>query len=344
MSKIEFHTLSKKEKKDRKKAPMKTIIAFSTVLTIGGSGIDSTYNVASSDFVDAGLPAIAREVWHGQSFVRKHLFFLRMHAQAMFGPVAEWLFDPGFIALAIILASLIGALWIKASHGSQWWYKGAQGEVRGPFSTPCMFHWRSQGYIPDDLEVKCAAHASFTPLRELFPPPAVPFQSPPSPQPRSKSISMKELLPETAEHGNFEKEAFADMLRGQHEALENHAQDLEDEMIMTLEANLEEYVQSDDVSQQANRGEKESWDLLEKPLVVNPEELAEVQKWRAQRSVRRKAMELSQIRTSRYTADNKKRNSSEERIKKEFNKRSCDEMMSTLEAELEENLWSLMAK
>jgi len=324
---------------------MKTIIALSTVLCVSGSGIDSNYNDVSSEFMDAGLPEIAQEVWRGHGVVRKQLFFLQMHIQHLLGPLAEQLAAP--IAFALLLSVVATGLWIKASHPGRWWYKDAEGVVRGPFSTPCMKHWRTTGYLHDDLEIKYKANASFAPLRELFPAPSVPFQSPPTP-PGTKTVSLKDELE------CFEEEASADMLRAQHEAFENRAQDLEDEMIMTLEAELEESVVSDDVGQKAisKLKDKGLWNSFDKPQVVDEEELVQTRAWRANRQLHRKEIAQSQIQLSRYNADKihrrpcadkenaMKRNSSEERIQKQFNTWCYNEMISEHEAELDDNLLS----
>jgi hypothetical protein len=338
---------------------MKTIVAVSTMLCFSGSAIDSNYDVVSSDFVDAGLPEIAQEIWRGHGVVRRHVFFLQMHAKYLFGPVTEQLSGQGPTALAILAGILVAALWIKASYPSIWWYKDTEGVVRGPFSTLCMRHWRSKGYLPDDLEIKYTMNASFAPLRELFPAPAVPFQSPPTPQgTRPKPVPVKDDVAEEIEHGKlFEQEVSDDMLRAQHEAFENRSQDLEDEMMKALEAELEESVQSDGLGPKAISKEKDMklWDSLEKPQVVDEEGFAEMRVWHAKRSLRRKEMVRTQIQTSWCNADkilhrrsskdkenSMKRNSSEERIQKQLNTWISNEMTSAHEAELEENLWSLI--
>jgi len=331
---------------------MKTIIALSTVLCVGSSGIHSNYEDVSLEFLDAGLPEIAQEVWRGHGVVRRHLFFLQMHAQHLFGPLAAQLADPiAFVLLAIVLAAGF-KLWSKTSDPGRWWYKDGKGVVRGPFSTLWMKHWRATGYLPDDLEIKYAANATFAPLRELFPEPAVPFQSPPTPPgTRLQTVSLNEALEV------FQEEASADMLHAQHEAFEKRAQDLEDEMIMTLEAELEESVQSDDGGQPAvsKLKNKESWSSSSKPQVVDEEELTQIRAWRAKRQLHRKEMAQLQIQMSRYNADKTmcrhsskdkenamKRNSSEERIQKQFNAWCCNELMSEHQAALDESLSSLI--
>jgi hypothetical protein len=147
------------------------------------------------------------------------------------------------------------------------------------------------------------------------------------------------------------------MLRAQHEAFENRSQDLEDEMMKVLEAELEESVQSDGLGPKAISKEKDMklWDSLEKPQVVDEEGFAEMRVWHAKRSLRRKEMVRTQIQTSWCNADkilhrrsskdkenSMKRNSSEERIQKQLNTWISNEMTSAHEAELEENLWSLI--
>jgi len=287
--------------------------------------MDSNYDV---DFVDAGLPEIAREVWRGHGVVQKHLFFLQMHAQYLLGPLAE---QRILAALAIVAGIVVCVLLGKKSYPSVWWYKDSEGMVRGPFSTPCMMHWSAKGYLPDDLEIKYKINANFAPLRELFPEPAVPFQSPPTPPPRSKIPAVKEVLADATEDGTlFEQEVSADMLRAQHEAFESRAQDLEDEMIMTLEADLMACVQSDDVSQQAICKEKEkdleSWNSSGKPQNPDEQESLQMRKILYRRSIEDKENSM-------------KRNSSEERVRKELNEWLCNEMISQHEAELEESLW-----
>lgn len=337
-----------------KKRYVPTIIALSTILCVSGAGMDSNYDV---DFVDAGLPEIAREVWRGHGVVRQHLFFLQMHAQYLLGPLAE---QQILAALAIVVGILVGALaMIKKSYPSLWWYKDSEGMVRGPFTTSCMESWSSKGFLPDDLEIKYNVNASFAPLRELFPAPAVPFQSPPSPQrSRRKVVTVKDeptnatdhdvpmkgafagLLShaDETEHGTlFEKEVSADMLRDQHEAFENRAQDLEEEMVMTLEADLLRSVQSDDVGQQAitNTKDLESWNSFNKPqdMVVDEGESAE--------TLHRKEMVKGDTLKARRNTDKEnsmKRSSSEERIRQELSAWLCREMILQHEAELEESL------
>lgn len=323
---------------------MKVIAALFAVLCVGGSGTDLNYD--SSEFMDEGLPQIAHEVWRGQGVVRKQLFFLQMYAEQLIGPMRESF--PVSIAIAIVAILLAASLSIKDSHSLNWWYKDAEGVVHGPFSTLCMSHWRSTGYLPDDLEIKYAANASFAPLRELFPAPAVPFQSPPTP-PGTQSA------PPNYQVEVFEEEVSADMLRDQREAFESRAQDLEVEMIMTLEADLEDSVLSDDVGQQKfnNRKDNEACNSFFKPY--DEEELAEIRAWRAQRQLHRKELAESQIQTSRYNPEKTlnrgfskgkenamKRNSSEERIQKQFNTWCCNEIVSEHEAQLDESLASLI--
>lgn len=333
-----------------KKRYVPTIIALSTILCVSGAGMDSNYDV---DFVDAGLPEIAREVWRGHGVVRQHLFFLQMHAQYLLGPLAE---QQILAALAIVVGILVGTLvMIKKSYPSLWWYKDSEGMVRGPFTTSCMESWSSKGFLPDDLEIKYNVNASFAPLRELFPAPAVPFQSPPSPQRYRRKVvtakdeptnatdhdvPMKGAFPgllsdaDETEHGTlFEKEVSADMLRDQHEAFENRAQDLEEEMVMTLEADLLRSVQSDDVGQQAK--DLESWNSFNKPQdMVVDEEMVKVEALKA----RCNADKSVHRRSSEDKENSMKRSSSEERIRQELSAWLCREMILQHEAELEESL------
>lgn len=317
---------------------MKIIVVVFALLCFVGSGIDPKYDVVSSEFIDEGLPEIVQEVWRSQGVVRKQLFFLQMYAQQLFGLMPQNLTVS--IALVLLASLFVAGLSITGSQQGQWWYKDAEGVVRGPFSTFAMFHWRSIGYIPDDLEIKCAANGTFAPLRDLFPEPAVPFKSPPTPPgARDKTFSSKHQM-ET-----FEEEVSADMLRDQHQAFESRVQGLEEEMIMTLEADLEDSVLSDDVGQKAVSNlkdeERESWSSYFKPY--DEEELEQIREWRAERQLHRKEFAQSQIQMSRYNPDRtRKRNSSEERIQKQFNTWCCNEIVSEHEAQLEVSLSSLI--
>merc|ERR1719421_240972 len=107
---------------------MKCIVVIISMLCFIVSAVDSKYHVVSSDFIDAGLPEIAREVWRGHGVVRQHLFFLQMHAQYLLGPLAE---QQILAALAIVVGILVGTLvMIKKSYPSLWWYKDSEGMVR----------------------------------------------------------------------------------------------------------------------------------------------------------------------------------------------------------------------
>eukprot|EP00746_Dinoflagellata_sp_MGD_P000359 gnl/MRDRNA2_/MRDRNA2_100646_c0_seq1.p1 gnl/MRDRNA2_/MRDRNA2_100646_c0~~gnl/MRDRNA2_/MRDRNA2_100646_c0_seq1.p1 ORF type:complete len:320 (+),score=72.71 gnl/MRDRNA2_/MRDRNA2_100646_c0_seq1:238-1197(+) len=316
---------------------MKILIVLFIMLCVGGSGIHPEYNVVSSEWMDEGLPEIVQEVWRGQGVVKRHLFFLQMYAQQLFGPMPQH-----FTASLIIIltASLFAAgLSIKASPSGSWWYKDVDGEVQGPFSTLCMKHWRSTGYLPDNLEIKYEANASFVPLRELFPAPAVPFQSPPTPPAaRAKAVA------EYQQKMEMEQELSTEMLRDQHQAFENRVQGLEEEMIMTLEADLEDSVLSHSMDDEVYNSYFKSY---------NEEDLAEIRAWRAERQLHRKESAHSQIHMSRYSPDKiqtgrspqrkqKSRECSEERILKQFNVRCCNEITSEHEAQLEESLLSLI--
>lgn len=318
---------------------MKTLMVLFMVLCVGSSGIDPDYNIVPSEFIDEGLPEMVQQVWRGQGVVRRHLFFLQIYAQQLFGPMSEQV--AASIVIILLVSLFAGTLSMKASQSENWWYKDSEGVVRGPFSTLCMKNWRSTGYLPDDLEIKCAVNASFVPLRELFPAPAVPFQSPPTPP-----ASQVKALPSEDQRKIFEEEACADMLRDQHDAFENRSQDLEEEMIKTLEADLEDSVLSHDIGKGLQSSFFKSYD---------EEELAELRAWRAQRKLHREELAQSQIQISRYNPEktqtrrsskgmqkSMERNSSEERILKQFNTRCINELTSEHEAQLEEGLVSLI--
>lgn len=355
---------------------MKAVITLSTVLCVSGSGVHVKYNESYYDipleFIDAGLSEIAQEEWRGQGVVRRRLFFLQMHMQHLLGPFINQFPDPFVFGVLTILLAACFKLWVKASDPGHWWYKDNKGVVHGPFSTACMKHWRATGYLCDELQIKYAANATFAPLCELFPAPAVPFQSPPTPPgtPCNPVLSKEELK-------FFEEEVSADMLHAQHEAFDKHVQDLEDEMIMTLEAELEESVQSDDGGQPtiskfeikaeesiqsgdggdggqpaiSKRKNKESWNSMLNPLAVDKEEFDQICGWRAKRQLQRRKMAQLQLQMSRYNTDRTvsrtkksvmKRNSSEERIHKQLIARCCNELTSEHDAALDEGLLSLI--
>jgi hypothetical protein len=204
-----------------------------------------------------------------------------------------------------------------------------------------MAQWSSTGYLPDDLEIKYAANASFVPLRELFPAPSVPFQSPPTPPgSRTKAPAVEN------QQSMFEQDVSAEMLRDQHQAFEDRAQELEEEMVMTLTEDLEDSVLTQ-VGDEFNNSYFKTYD---------EEELAEIRAWRAERQLERMELAQSQIHMSRYNPDrtqsrrssqskqkSKERNRSEERVMNQINTRCCNEITSEHEAQLEESLASLIA-
>jgi len=344
---------------------MRLIITLSTVLRAGGSAIDLNFNSMSPEIIDAAGPEIVKEVQHGRRFTSGQLFFAQMHVLHLFGRWAQQLADTVAVTLLAVVFAASFKFWKKASNQGQWWYKDAKGLVRGPFSTLCMKQWRATGYLPDDLEIKDAGSATFVPLRELFPAPAVPFQSPTTPLTcRSETVSLKEEVKIFGEDTSAEKpdrqhEAFMnlaqdklqvemleeavldDMLHDQHEAFMKHGQDLEDEMIMTLEAELEESVGGQPAHNKVKN--EESWNSLPKPQVVDEEVLAQICAWRGKRQLLREEMAQSQMhRHSRRQDSNVKRTSSEERIQKQFNTWCCNELMSEHQAALDDSLLSMI--
>lgn len=60
-----------------------------------------------------------------------------------------------------------------------WEYVDPMAVTRGPFPNSRMMAWYDQRMLPDDLPVRYDLSLAFAPLKELFPPPLVPFKSTP---------------------------------------------------------------------------------------------------------------------------------------------------------------------
>eukprot|EP00931_Biecheleriopsis_adriatica_P066770 TRINITY_DN4104_c0_g1_i1.p1 TRINITY_DN4104_c0_g1~~TRINITY_DN4104_c0_g1_i1.p1 ORF type:complete len:706 (-),score=138.05 TRINITY_DN4104_c0_g1_i1:327-2360(-) len=72
-----------------------------------------------------------------------------------------------------------------------WEYLDPKAIKRGPFSTSRMAEWYEHDMLPNELGVRFSSAQAFIPIRELFPPPLVPFRSrpkiTPTPKPAAKA-------------------------------------------------------------------------------------------------------------------------------------------------------------